>query len=597
MPTSGEPKPTESSIRDIEGYLSQIWTDAHDSWNDKVRYYNGTYDVWPSELRDLRPSFRPPVGAAKVDGAVDSLLASEPLINRVPETRQDKTKADVVETWLRGIFDTASSHEPISIWRQSKQNLMLLGTTVIEGPILLETAPPEDPARKPGATEDEWRQAKSRWDFERSNWMPIRLRVPSPTTVLLEPFSKRPEVAVKRAQWYAKDILAMMDKRRNRRYATSEVGIYKGTTNPYERIPCVEYWSRDWHAMMHPGGLLYVEENAWGFVPFSHCFTGWGQTYSSSQSGPTEEDRSVQVKALSRGILDGIMDTIKLYAQATSGVQQALMAMSYMKRGTTQDAADMAQQLAGDIVGGINRSDLWWMDTPNFPNWGFQAQEEYRRIIEEGTFSSVLVGVRPEGVSTVGSHALLRKDAGSRFNPVMEQLSSMATIVGENILRLVDGLGESMWANGERVGSNQIKGNYAVNVRFQSSDPVVRFQELEQARQDVLQGLMSRETYYAIKGQEDATGEDRRILEDTVMKSPEVQALLGMVVKQGLGLGDLEAAVQQAQGPQVLGPNGQPARPTSPPGEPPQTVPIPQGSPQEAESLEEGMRKLYRGGP
>ena len=85
--------------------------------------------------------------------------------------------------------------------------------------------------------------------------------------------------------------------------------------------------------------------------------------------------------------------------------------------------------------------------------------------------------VRPEGLTTVGSHALLRKDAASKFAAPMQNMGQMYTTVCHNILCLVDTLGESIEAGGESVGPDEIAGNYEIDITFESSDPIIKYQE------------------------------------------------------------------------------------------------------------------------
>lgn len=598
----GEPKPELKTIDELAQHLQQIWDQAHHAWDTKLSYYEGTFRVWPDHLTEIRPSFHPPTAASKVDGAVNSLLAVTPKIHRVTGSgKREEAKGDRIEPWLSAILEATSRKLPLPHIRESKQNLMLLGTTFLEGPTLEETEPPEEPSRKKGEGKDGWDRRYRQWIKARQQWMPIKLFVPAPKTILLDPYERIPSLAIKRAKWHAKDLQAMLEKKKGYKHFEAEVFDLDTSRNelrnPYEQIACDELWTLYWHAMRGPKGLLFVEENLSGFVPFTHSFTGWGQSYTGSevQSGATTAtDLSWAVTAMSRGILDGILETLKLEAQGMTGLHEALIRSSIKKLLTRKDKLQVAEEMEGDIVGGVGKDDLSWLEDPGVQAHVFQTLDGYTRAIEANTFPAVLVGVRPEGVTTVGSHALLRKDAGSKFAAPVENMGQMYSIVCSNILRLVETLGEDISAGGELIGPSDIAGNYEVQVAFESSDPIIRFQEIEQARQDVKDRLMSRETYFAIKGQEDATGEERRIMEDTVMQSPEVQQLIALVVKQGLGMQDLQAQVMQLQATQQP-PGGKPATGAAP-GLPPSTAVVPEGSPQEAASVGAGMEGVIAGG-
>lgn len=609
MAVHGEPKPTEKTIGDLEQQLLGIWNATHTDWDTKLSYYNGTFQVWSEEaLRANRPNLRPSKAAAKVDGAVNSLLASEPIVHRTPLRggKRAEPKGDKLETWMSGLLADAFRREPVSPERQVKHSLMLLGYAVVEGPLLQETAPPEEPGRGESA---EYEAAMQRFLNQRRLWQPIRIRVPVPKSVLLDPLEKRPTCAIKRAMWYAKDIQAMLEMRKGKKYGKAEQVWDYDAVKPYEQVLCLECWSEAWHSMAiaglpgRGGRMLFVEENEWGYVPFGHCFSGWG---SSSASGgtsgtPQASDLGLSVSFMSKGILDSLIASGALvsHAQAVSGRHMALMKLAAMKMGTKLEGSEAAQKLQGDIVDQLaSKEDMWWMETPNMPQWAFQAEAGFEREIEEATFSDVLVGIRPEGVSTVGAHAMLREDAGTRFVPPMKQMSDMFTIVGQNILRLVEVVDEPITAGGEKIDASDIQGNYDITISFESADPIVKMQEKAQAREDLDKGHISLRDYLAIIGTEDATGVYRRILEDKVLTSPEVIAEIMKIVRAGLGLPE---PVLTAPGG-LVGPTGQPMGASSPmptnimPGMPPSTEVVPPGSPQEAAAVSEGMRRLLQGG-
>ena len=142
----GEPKPELKTIDEMAGHLSLIWNDVHSAWDTKLSYYEGTFKLWPDDLMKLRPSYHPPTAASKVDGAVNSLLAVVPKVHRITSGgKREEAKGDKIEPWTSAILEETSRREPIPHIRQSKQNLMLLGWTVLEVPTLESAYPPEEP--------------------------------------------------------------------------------------------------------------------------------------------------------------------------------------------------------------------------------------------------------------------------------------------------------------------------------------------------------------------------------------------------------------------------------------------------------------------
>ena len=346
------------------------------------------------------------------------------------------------------------------------------------------------------------------------------------------------------------------------------------------------------------GRLLYVEENAWGFVPFVHSFSGWGHAYESPGTPGSPQDMGLSVASLSRGILDGELESLKLYAQAMSARHNSAIEAGFPVMGTTKKAAEVVDQLPAGVVEEVEEKDVFWIKTPQLPAWQFQVSAEYAKDIEEGTFPGVVVGERAEGVSTVGQHALMRKDAGSRFTIVTEQLSLMANVLAENTLRLVEVLGEDITIEGKTIGSKDIRGNYGVRVAFESVDPILKNQERVMAAEEVAAGLMSRKQFFSITGEEDTTGEEREIVEDAVMRSPQMMELQAQIVEMGLGITSLRqqlAAMAAAAAPETPGLVGPTGRPISSAPQPPGGAAVqPNGSLQEVASVNQGVGDLMR---
>ena len=604
MPTHGVPKPDMKMVSGLEQHFLQIWRDTHLAWDTKVSFYNGTNAIWPDSIPEgSRPSYHPGTAAAKVDGAVNTMLATEPQVHVFGkgEGERAEARAAKLEPWLTAAFMAANRREVVPTWRQAKQGLVLQGWTVIEGPWLEETKPPEKPEIERGETGDEFEARVMRWEYEKSVWNPIRFSVPPSKSVLVDPLERRVMAAVKRGRWYAKDIGRMLANKKAKKYADVEVGDWTEPSREYEFWNCVELWLPEWHAMIRPnsgegdGKLLYVEENAWGFVPFTHSFSGWGHIYESAGTLGSTQDMGLSVASLSRGILDGELESLKLYAQAMSARHNSAIEAGFPSMGTTKKAAEVVDQVAAGLVEEVEEKDIFWVKTPQLPNWQFQVSENYKRDIEEGTFSQVVVGEKAEGVSTVGQHAMMRKDSNSKFVPLVDQLGFMGTVLAENTLRLVEVLDVEITIDGKTIGPKDIRGNYGVRVVFESVDPILKNQERVMAAEEVAAGLMSRKKFFSITGEEDPTGEEREIVEDKIMLSPQMMAMQALIAEMGLGITQLQAQIAALvpQAPQgLVGPNGQPI--SSAPQPPGGAAVQPNGSLQEVASVNQGIGGLMR---
>lgn len=293
------------------------------------------------------------------------------------------------------------------------------------------------------------------------------------------------------------------------------------------------------------------------------------------------------------GLLRPIRESLKMMAQARSGRHNALINATFAPMGTTGDAGEVSDQLArGDILEGMQEGDLWWMRFPNLPRWIFQSEDMVERDIEAGTYARSLSGTRQQGVSTVGQQAILSTAAAKKFVAPAKQMEQMASIVGSNILRLVDKLDEKLMVRGFSVGPEEIDGDYNCRVTFELIDPVLQLQQRELGMREVMAGLKSIETYWSADARlEDVSGERRRILEDLVRKDPAYVSEMAKVVAAGLGMPDVMEAMQNGREQAQVQAQGllQGLEPTAAPMGAPSALPPEEGSPRAAGAA---MRQL-----
>ena len=586
-----EEEPTPSMIDQYRSHLKEVWTNAHRKWEKYDEYYFRTFSVWDGAESHSRPGWLKPARAtALVDNAVDHQLASEPTPHRNPASQAESARenADRVEAALKSILDEASLLEPALTWKQQGKNLVHLGYSIhelgLDSMVLQRRA--EEPTRDPGTPDDEWRAAQRLHDHYRRTAMPFRTRSPQPARILLDPWEKRPRVAIRHARRFSQDLheLTLSRKARGR---TADVWEVRNN-RPFELILVDEYWTEFWHAMMVSGHvtgtgreyhtmkkLLFVEKNVWGFVPYAHAYAGFGQE-------PTSSDK-IDPANLAVGILDPVMADIRAQAQAVSGRHNALMDATFNPIGTRMGADELRDQLdQGDIIEMQDRSDVWRMDIPQHPRWMFQTEEWLSRDIEEGTFSRALAGVREQGVSTVGQQAILSTAAGRKFVAVSRQLEHLASVASSQILQLIDLLDLNLTVKGHNIRPSHIESDYSVDISFDLIDPVLQLQQRQLGLQEVAAGLKSMETYWAADARlEDASGERKRLLMDWVRKNPMIHQALAMEVAREEGIESLvERALQMAEGggegqpgaaggAPILGPDGMPLDQTMGGGAPP----------------------------
>ena len=580
MPFKGfEDEPDANTIDQYRSHLKEVWTAAHRNWEKYDSYYFRTYSVWDDAEAHTRPGWlKPARPTSLVDHAVDHQLASEPTPHRHPvrPNEESRSNADRVEEGLKAILDESALLEPTLTWKQEGKNLVHLGYAIhelgLDSSVLQRRA--DEPSRN-GESEEDYRTNLRLHEHYRRTAMPFRTRAPHPARILLDPWEKRPRIAIRHARRFSQDLHELTVSRKGR---GRPVDVWEVRNNrPFELILTDEYWTECWHAMMISGyvtgtgreyhtmkRLLFTEKNTWGFVPYSHAYAGFGQE-------PTNSDK-IDPANLAVGILDSVISDIRAQAQAVSGRHNALMDATFNPIGTRMGADELRDQLdQGDIIEMSDRGDVWRMDIPQLPRWMFATEEWLSRDIEEGTFSRALSGIREQGVSTVGQQAILSTAAGRKFVSVARQLEHLATVASSQILQLIDLLDMDLTVRGKRIRPSYIESDYSVNISFDLVDPVLQLQQRQLGLQEVAAGLKSMETYWSADAHlEDASGERKRLLMDWVRKNPMVHQAMALEVAREEGIEALvERAIAMSQGggqdggatggaTGLLGPDGMP---------------------------------------
>ena len=534
-----EDKPTPALIQEHRKYLGDLWSNTHAKWETIDTYYNRTFKLWPDGMD--RPDWYIPMRSrALVDHAVDHQLAFEPLVHRAPAGigEEHKRRADQLEPALKAIMDEAQLQEPNLTWKQMGKHLLLYGYAVVEDGLDTTTMQARRDKPKKGRSElkEDFEGRMRLWEHRKKTMMPFRTRAVHPARVLLDPLKKEPRLAIKHTYRLSQDLAELTQARAEQRGRGRpvEVNPWEVKDNPFEMVLCDEWWSDCWHALATDAGdLLFVEKNTWGFVPYAHAFSGYGQEPTSiSEIDPTH---------MAVGLLDHALESLKAQAQAVAGRHNALIEATFNPMVTTGSADELQDQLSrSDIIEVANRGEVGRMEMQQLPGWMFDTEQWMDKDIELGTYSRSLAGIRDQGVSTVGQQAILSTSAMRKFVAPSKQLEHLAGRSAEHILQLIDVLDLDMYVRGYEVSSTEIEHDYSVRVSFTLVDPVLQLQQREMGLREVQAGVKSRETYWSADARlEDASGERKRLLEDFVRSDPMVQKVLAQEVAREIGLLEL----------------------------------------------------------
>lgn len=519
-------RPDASYISTLTEHLKDLWRETHEHWGVIDSYYHRTVSLWTPDEQAVKgdlPEYHPARATATIDHAVDNQLAHEPRVERFPTSNAERSKrnADVIEPFVHAVFMESALYEPSLTWKQLGKNLLLYGYGVIEGPVLDSTGRPTKPRARRGEDEEEAEQRLRLWENEKRTWMPFRIRSPHPAHVLLEPTNKRPREGVKIVTRYAIDLARLTQNRigtnghAKRRDASAT--LFDSKEEPYRDVETTEYWSLDWHALVADGDLLFVEPNTWGFLPFKHAFAGFGQ--------PRTESDSVEVRYLAVGILDPILDSLRVQMQALTGMHNSLIEASFPDRIVLGDAESIRNQKArgARILQMKQGESMTFEQPPDISRWMFEAERLVDFDIEFGSFARNMAGMRQVGTYTVGQTAIQMNAAEKKFLGTGLQMEQLATLVGQDILKLVDLLDEPLTVRGHTIRPSDLEHDYSLAVRFELVDPVLEMQRRQVGQAEVAQGLKSKETYWNDIKLADVSGERMRILEDRLRENPVVQ--------------------------------------------------------------------------
>lgn len=529
--------PDEKRVDEATAYYEKLWKPTHNQWSGYDSYYQQTFDVWDKQEFKDRSYLRRSRGRNLIDHAVDSQMTYHPVVSRpaVGEGGDAKDRADKLREGLAAVIQDSMLKEMSLPWRTAAKYFTHYGYMVFEAPILdpcLMRERIDAKKRKRNETDDEHELRQK--DVRTAVFNPIRINVPHPVTVMLDPSEKMPDEAVKVEVMPAYQVYELsVEKTRTRNNA--EVFRLAGLP-PNTPILLRHYWTRYWHSVKAVAQttsgtipqMLWTEKNPSGMLPFLHAAAGFGMEPVNGAGDP---------KYMAVGILHSVMDVLKAQAQSDSAKHNLLMKRSYVGMRTTRDPADVAQQLRGGIVQ-ASADEIGELPTTDVDRWMFQVGQEYEQDIEEGTYSRTLGGVRIPGVSTVGQQAILNTTAGQKFVEPVVQLSHMASEVARRILRLVDTvptLADGIGAHGHVIKRADIQGNYDAEVQFESIDPALDLQRREVGIREVQLNLQSLEDYLRNdKRVEDVSGYKRRLLEDAVEKHPAVHSRLAQQAAVGM---------------------------------------------------------------
>jgi len=520
---------TENEIDEAVEYYEGIWRTTRSNWRDWDTFYQRKYPLWKTGMR--RETYRPSTPTNVIDHAADTQLAFEPRVHREPvgDTDRHKQAAERVETALTAIMIDAGLMETMLPWKQVGRHFLMYGYAPVEAPVFDFSSRPKEPERTDDETDEAFEDRQSIFKANERDWNPIRTRATHPGRVYLDPTEKQPTIAVKQCKMKVRDLEALSHKRSRLKFSQP---YDPGDKKLFDMEDVTQYWTLKYQAFRVTGGpMLWVQKNAWGFVPFSHAFAGFGMEGTDGDG--------FDPARLAIGLLAPITDSIKLQAQRMAAHQTLLMRKAYSAEGSRLDSAEAAQQLARgeDSVLQGERDDFWFLDTPDVQRWMLEVGREVDRDIELGSYTRQLAGIREPGISTVGQQQILSSAGRLKFLGPSIQVQDLASITASRILQLVDRLKRPIGARGKLLKPSDIFHNYNARVTFEVADPQLDLQRRQMGMQEVGLGLKDKVTYWEDDARaENVSEREKRLLRQAVREHPGVINELAREQARAIGL-------------------------------------------------------------
>lgn len=569
MPTLKE-RLTPDYVEDLAVKLGEIWQSAHANWRLIDSYYQRTFDVFDKGVPGAtgRSVYRPSTPTSVLNHAVDNQLALNPRFHREPEddSSEEQARADRVEKALAKVVNDAASKETFIPWKLLGRYMFGYGYGQIEGPYWSPRGRPRKPKSREGEDTELFEARMARWRNQKEGWNPIKIRIPHPTTILVDPVEAHPRVAIKTVDMYAEDLRERSAERAGK-LENARAFDQEETIGPFDKIKLLEGWTEAYHTVKVSAGqgltlgnedAYWVERNPRLFVPVVHGFAGFGMPPGNDPLNPLY---------MAQGILGPILDSLKVQAQSESAKHQLLMAAAYLPWMTELDPAEIANAIAqGQMVQVPGKESIWPMPGREVTSWMFRIGEEVGVDIEAGTYSRALAGMREPGVSTVGQTAILTTIAQRIGAALLKQMETMVKIMCQRVLQMVDMKGQAIGVDGVVLTPEDINHNYNIDVTFEAIDPVLQLQQREVGLREVIAGVISPRTHRELNiRMEDETTEADRLLEHELEQIPEVKSALLRSKAKELGIEQaFDDALKRAGGDiglvEALGGNGaQPA--------------------------------------
>jgi len=525
----------ETVIQDLKTHLERVWGPAHKQMQVNEDYYRRTFAIWRDAADAVdRPNFHLALPTAIIDHAVANQLGDEPKVHCEPAGKGEnhKSRANLKENFLAAVWDRLSTYSMLHPGRQNNKHTCLYGYT--QDDLRLAPLAEPEPKRREGEERADFEMRQEEHERRMQMWLPWKLDVPPPNTILLPPMERIPKRGIKVSKMYAYELEELTRLKAKQRGGVREYD--RGKKKPFDEIEVWEYFDWSERVVFEGKGVLWGERNIAGTMPFKHAYSGWGH--------PAVGARVYDPADMAKGLLDPVRETIRMMTQNANGKLAAVVRAAFARPGVDTNLVSEEQVQQDMTKGNMLRGPelAWWLEkVPDLPQYIFQTDQDLMRDVEVATYALILAGYKPTGVDTATQHMMLSEMAHRIFASPKRQLEFLVSQMMSDMLRHIEVLDEvygisSVTCNGVTITPEDVDGMYDVQCTFELLDPVVQMQKLQMAAQLRAQGIYSTEEVYRVARIEDTTKMEEEKIREAVRAHPAVADKLAMEVAKTDGL-------------------------------------------------------------
>jgi len=548
-------KPTDREFQDFMLYQKKTWDSPEAVMRKVQQYYFGTADIWEDFYRrnplvapNSRPPFNSSLFASRVDQAVAS-MAFEPKITRRPvgEGTGHQKHADDLEEGMQALVHDSFSQVTNFPSKLASKNLVLFDYT--PAMVMLNTTGMERPKERDGEKKEDFEEREWEWMSTQQHWNPIKISIPTPGEVLMDPFDTNPPVSVWKQSATAWD-LAETIMNAERRHSTFR-GIYPqfddaftrkfSFADPYEEKDFIHWYTARWHGIyLKTGENLLWEPNMMGIQPFSHVWAG-------DVISPVGEKFDL-ANWVRQAMMYRIIDEVIFDSQAVVINQNLMGRHGFSRLVYGGNAAELAEGLRFGIIKADPKDISLEPLPPMLPQF-FAQQEHLEAGIDRHTYSPLEAGYSDLRTETATGAAIRAEHSSRTFTSIRAKMEHLFANVVGNGAKIIyhshkvlddEGAKSSLFKEigvGEaKVRVRDMEEQFHFQVSFAQTDIASHIQAVEEAKGLVEMGAAGFKYLRKVVGIENEKEAEDDVLDTMLQRDPEFlqEMLIQVARKKGL---------------------------------------------------------------